>query len=215
MDHFHLPLSGQAFDQLLLLLEELENSANSDELDIWGYIWGSPMFTSSKAYKHLCGTRIVHPCFSWLWKSNVQNKHNVFFQLLLKDRLSTQCLLKRRNMELPSYKCVLCNHNVEETLEHLFLQCPFSIQCWQILQLHIVSPQDPLQSLEILRIQLNVPFFMDIIIIMSWCIWMSRTDLIFRSILSSIHNCRSLFQKELALVVIEQGKICQTSSPNG
>lgn len=79
MDHFHLPLSGQAFDQLLLLLEELENSANSDELDIWGYIWGSPMFTSSKAYKHLCGTRIVHPCFSWLWKSNVQNKHNVFF----------------------------------------------------------------------------------------------------------------------------------------
>lgn len=68
LDHFHLPLSRQAFDQLILLLEALENNVNSTDIDICGYIWGTPHFSSSKAYKHLRGIAAVHPCHSWLWK---------------------------------------------------------------------------------------------------------------------------------------------------
>lgn len=105
-------------------------------------------------------------------------------------------------MELPSYNCVLCHQNEEETLVHLLLQCPFSVQCWQILQLTIDFPDDPMQFLESLKTQLHVPFYMDVVIILSWCIWMARNDLIFRNILPSLQNCRSLFQKEFALVVI-------------
>lgn len=78
VDHIHFSLSGQALDQLILLLDHLDNSANSTNTGIWVYIWGSPNFVSSKAYKHLCGTRAIHPCFSWFWKSNIQNKHKVF-----------------------------------------------------------------------------------------------------------------------------------------
>jgi hypothetical protein len=50
----------------------------------------------------------------------VQKRHKVFFWLLLKDRLSTRNILRRRNQALPSYECVLYNLHVEETLEHLF-----------------------------------------------------------------------------------------------
>lgn len=106
VDLFHLPLSGHAFDQLVVLLEALENTANSLDSDVWGYMWGSFHFSSVKAYKLLSGTLAVHSAYSWLWKSNVQPKHKVFFWLLLKDRISTRGLLKRKNMEFPSYNCL-------------------------------------------------------------------------------------------------------------
>jgi hypothetical protein len=92
-----------------------------------------------KAYTHLIGTRHVHPTFHWLWKSAAQKKHKVFFWLLLKDRLSTRNILKRKNRALPSYDCVLCPLQSEETLEHLFLNCPFAVSYWNLLNLTITS----------------------------------------------------------------------------
>jgi hypothetical protein len=37
-------------------------------------------------------------------------------------------MLRRRNMELESFNCVLCNAQAEETIEHLFIDCPFAAQ---------------------------------------------------------------------------------------
>jgi hypothetical protein len=105
----HLPLSNIAYQQLLVVANCLSGLPVSTENDVWTYIWGSPFFSSSKVYIHLTGHRIIHPAFKWLWKSACQNKHKVFFWLLLKDRLSTRELLRRRNMFLPSYNCVCCN----------------------------------------------------------------------------------------------------------
>ena len=41
--------------------------------------------------------------FRWLWKTCCQNKRKIFFWLLLKDRLSTRQLLRRRHMFLEDY----------------------------------------------------------------------------------------------------------------
>jgi hypothetical protein len=92
-----------------------------------------------------------------------------FFWLLLKDRLGTRNTLRRRNQGLPYYNCVLCSAQVEETLSHLFIDCPFAQACWNVLHLFI-QPGDPLDILASFRFQLNVVFLMDIIIIMSWYI---------------------------------------------
>lgn len=119
---------------------------------------GSSLYSSSKAYKRLIGSIPVHPCYSWPWKSAVQHKHKTFFWLLIKDRLSTRGLLKRKNMELPSYNCVLCMPNTEESMEHIFLQCPFAQQCWNLLHLHITDPNDLFSSLERMKIRLQLPF---------------------------------------------------------
>ena len=70
-------------------------------------------------------------------------------------------------MALPSYSCVCCNASVEESLAHLFLHCPFAQGCWSAIGLN-VGILDPFIALESLRIQLNVPFFMEIIILMCW-----------------------------------------------
>lgn len=203
---FHLPLSGIAFEQLQNLLTALEAFANDHQSDSWSYIWCSQLFSSSKTYKHLTGTALIHPAYSLIWKSTVQHKHKTFFWLLLKDRLSTRGLLRRRNMDLPSYNCVLCAADIEENMHHLFLQCPFAQQCWSLLHLHISDPTDLHSSLDSLNAQLHVPFFMDIVVLLSWSIWMARNDLIFRNVPPSLQNVKNTFQKEFTLVILRAKK---------
>jgi len=81
-------------------------------------------------------------------------------------------------MALPSYDCACCNIVVEESLAHLFIHCNFAQACWSKIGI-AVGFDEPFVTLETLKIQLGVPFFMDIniIIAMSWCIWMQRNDL--------------------------------------
>lgn len=127
---FHLPLSQQAHMQMIQLQVILDGFPVNDASDIWSYIWNSNIYSVKRIYKHLSGQLTPHPTFRWLQACPCQSKHKVFFWLLLKDRLSTRELLKRKNMALQDYSCVLCNANIEESLTHLFLECPFAIQCW-------------------------------------------------------------------------------------
>jgi hypothetical protein len=99
-------------------------------------------------------------------------------------------------MFLQSYDCVICNGHVEESLSHLFLECPLAISSWNQLHLHVLASFNPFEILESFRDQLQVPFFMDIIILIAWCIWMARNDLIFRNVILSQANVKLLFRTE-------------------
>lgn len=164
---FHLPLSTEVFAQFQLLENTLQSLQLSDGADTWNYIWGSSTFTSKKAYCQLWGRSQSHPIFKWIWKSSCQHNHKVFFWLLVHDRLSTRNILRRMHMHLPSYFCMLCSQSHEETVQHLFLDCDMAKACWATLGLTIDTSLEPLQIFESLRLQLNVSFFMEIIIIMS------------------------------------------------
>jgi hypothetical protein len=198
---FTLPLSEEAFQQLLVLVGDLNALLDITANDVWSYIWGSPIYSSVKAYKQLIGSKQVHPCYLWLWKASAQKKHKVFFWLLLKDRLSTRNILRRKHRVLPSYNCVLCNHQVEETVDHLFLLCPFALECWNLIHIFIPlgAPCDVLYSF---KDQLQVNFFMDIIILMCWTIWMARNDLILRGQQPTLLLAAPCFKFEFALVVL-------------
>jgi hypothetical protein len=127
----------------------------------------------------LSGHLILHLVYKWLWQSSSQNKHKVFFWLLIMDWRSTRELLRRKNITLQDYNCILFNGTTEETLFHLFLDCPFST-CWAWLQIQIDSSLEPFQIIESFRDQLQVPFFMEVIILMCWTIWRARNGMIFR-----------------------------------
>jgi hypothetical protein len=71
-------------------------------------------------------------------------------------------------MALDDYNCVLFNQAVEESLTHLFLDCPFSASCWATLQLVTQHPSDPLGTLVSFKDQLHLPFFMEIIVPICW-----------------------------------------------
>ena len=104
-------------------------------------------------------------------------------------------------MDLPSYDCVLCTQPTEETLEHLFFKCDFAQACWFGLNLSIDTDDELFITLEHFKQQLGVHFYMEIIILMSWSIWVSRNDHIFQGIQPSIPNCRAIFKKEFSLVI--------------
>jgi hypothetical protein len=168
--------------------------------DAWSFLWGSPLCQSRKVYKFLIGHRQVHATYKWLWTSSCQNKRKFFFWLVLRDGLSTRSLLRRRNMHLPDYNCVFYNLNIEKDLLHLLFHYPITMACWYSLNLIVPNLDDIFIILEGLKIQIRLPFFMEIIITMCWAIWMMRNDIIFRDLAHSIYRCKTVFKQEFALL---------------
>lgn len=197
---FQLPLSLTAYAQLQHVQQLMGPQTLNDENDRWTYSWGSGLFSSAKVYRILVGHSPPHPILRWLWKSNCQPKHKVFFWLLIKDRLSTRNLLRRRNMQLDSYNCALCMGLIEETADHLFVECPFSVMCWDLLGVQLPIQGSFLELIFQIKDQLLTPFFMEAVILMCWAIWKTRNDLIFNGIQHRLESCRRTFWNELLLL---------------
>jgi hypothetical protein len=125
---------------------------------------------------------------------------------LAQDRLSTRNILRRKNMFLPSYNCVLCEEAMEEIVDHLFLHCELAKECWSLVGLVVPQSRDPFQILEEFRTRLNVPFFMEVIIIMCWSIWIVRNNLIFRGQEASSQQCKQIFRQVFGLVILRAKK---------
>ena len=49
-------------------------------------------------------------------------------------------------MALDDYNCPVCSLGSEETLLHLFLDCPFAVDCWATLGLHINDSTNPFDT---------------------------------------------------------------------
>ena len=104
-------------------------------------------------------------------------------------------------MILPYYNCVCCQHGTVENIVPLFVTCPFATACWGAMSLQVWFAE-PFSVREDFCLQLQVPFFMDILITMSWSIWMQRNDLIFRGIAPTVQQCMRHFKKAFAQVIL-------------
>lgn len=200
-DLFQLPLSQIAFGQLQELQQTAQNTVLSLDNDKWMYSWGSSNFTAKKVYKRLAGHQGTHPAFSWIWKSKCQPKHKVFFWLLISDRLSTRNILRRRQMDLDSYCCVICNGIIEETTDHLFADCHFTRMCfWEVINAEIPLGGGYPDLVLQLKNQLNSQFFMETVILMCWAIWKVRNNLIFNGEAISFMAVKQFFVSEMKLL---------------
>lgn len=177
---FKLPLSTQAAIQLEELLETIDNFHWDDNInDRWTYSWGNSKYSSKKAYKLFSGTVPASPLFPWLWSSSNLGKHKFFFWLLLRDRLSTRNLLRRKNVQLDDYSCVLCNTGHEETSFHLFFECPFSRACWNTIPINCNLNLPHLDMVIEARTNFGSNIFREIHIAACWVIWITRNEVIF------------------------------------
>lgn len=127
-------------------------------------------------------------------------KHKVFFWLLLRDRLSTRDPLRRRNMELETFTCDLCILQKLETVTHMFLRCNFAKACWASIGAAVITTRPLLSIFKLIKLKLQVPFFMEIIILMSWSIWTTRNDWIFKDLDPTVENCKRRFILEMSLL---------------
>lgn len=200
-EHFNLPLSLQAYEQMQELSKILVQLDLEQGKDIWTYIWGNGNYSTSKAYKVMEGNINVDRVYKWLWQSSCQPKHLVFFWLLLKDRVNTRGTLKRRNMILDSYVCELCILQKEETSFHLFIRCNFAKECWRSIGLNLPRHLQIIPLVKWIKRKLNNTFYMDIIILLCWSIWKERNNWLFEGIDPTVDNCRRRFFSELNLIV--------------
>jgi hypothetical protein len=145
------------------------------------------------------GNMQIPAVYKWLWECFCQPKHKVFFWLLLKDRLSTRNILRRKNMHLDSYNCVLCPLLTEGTVEHLFLGCQFAKECWALIGITILDNQDIFSAIEQVRAQSH-PNFLMVAILMCWAVWNAWNDFIFKNKQPSTFAVKALFQKELRIL---------------
>ena len=98
----------------------------------------------------------------WIWKTKCVPKTNFFAWLLLNDRLNTRNILKRRKKFLEQgYNCVLCLDGAEETLEHLFFDCPSAVSRWFALGITWEENANVHQKLDIAKLGFMQPFFME------------------------------------------------------
>ena len=93
----------------------------------------------------------------------------------------TNHMILRRNMHLPDSNCALCSDKVEETLIHLFWDCPFALACWDIIAPERTRGISSFDEIVLISTRLPKDLALDIIVMSCWSIWSVRNDKIFRS----------------------------------
>jgi hypothetical protein len=129
--------------------------------------------------------------------------HEFLFWLLLLDRLNTRNLLRHKNFYLQSYDCVMCSNNVEETLEHLFFDCTFSAWFWHLVAIAWDPSLPMMERLQSARVGFGASIFMEIVILVSWCIWTLRNRVIFDGAVSSLGQWKRSLREELFLCLLK------------
>jgi hypothetical protein len=119
---FMLPLSVEAIDELEALQLQLHQMEyDQDNVDKWVPMWGSK-YTSRKYYTHVFSSVEAHLVFKVIWQSRCTPRVKIFAWLILVDRLNTEDMLQRRNLNIEgSPICIMCKRGELETIEHLFL----------------------------------------------------------------------------------------------
>jgi hypothetical protein len=122
----------------------------------------------------------------------VKTSIKFFFSLAPPERsFEYKKYTQKENMVLESYDCILCKGGIEETLEHLFLECPFAIVGWGFIGLNMAH-NNIFSAIDSFKTQVDTPFFMSIIILLSWSIWISRNDLVFQGLQPTMDSCECL-----------------------
>jgi hypothetical protein len=179
-DIFWLPLSDEPMLELEDLQEILQGiQFDEDSNDIWRPVWGND-YSAKKFYDHIYSMVEGNPIFKIICKSRCIPRVKFFFWLILVDRLNTKNMLSRRHIgERSDDFCVLCTAGTEETIEHLFFQCPFACQCWDRIGFHLDLNLDVTDMILHARRASNLKFFTEIVLLAAWELWKVRNDRVF------------------------------------
>lgn len=167
---------------------------------VWYYVWGNANFTCKKVYNSQQDTLPASPLFKWMWKSKVQNKHKFFFRLLLRDRLNTRNILRRKHMAMDCYNCVQCVENCEETLWHFFFDCHFSLL--DFLGITWDTSLQPPEMILRAREDFRSCIFREVLIIACWSIWCHGNSIIFYNGTLSFMRWRNFFERKMNPVAL-------------
>jgi hypothetical protein len=105
-------------------------------------------------------------------------------------------------MILDSYTCEICVVQRVKTLRHLFLHCSFAKNCWTSIGVLVPTWLSVERATAYMKRHINQPFVMEIIMIISWCIWKERNAWLFSNEDLSVQHCKDSFKSEFALTML-------------
>ena len=125
---FHLPLSEQAHNELLVLKSlMLHHERDSDLKDVWYWHGSHKPYTPKQFYVSRFINHTFNPVLTWIWRRCCTMKIKVFAWMLIMDRLNTKDMVERRHWHIDDgVNCVLCPTHTRENRDHLFFNCNFS-----------------------------------------------------------------------------------------
>ncbi|XP_073360069.1 uncharacterized protein [Aegilops tauschii subsp. strangulata] len=168
--HFHLPLSSQAFDDLTTLQSLLGgHNRTPGSKDIWFWNGTAKGYSPKLFYSHTFATESFNPLTAWIWKSSCTMKIKVFAWMLIMDRLNTKDMVDRRHWHLEDgVNCVLCPLQTRETRDHLFFNYNFSVRVWNYLQIDWSSGDSMADLVINASRSFRKPFFTEVVFIACW-----------------------------------------------
>ncbi|KAJ4813109.1 Cyst nematode resistance protein-like protein [Rhynchospora pubera] len=118
-------------NSLCLAAQDLTFTSQSDTVS---FRWSSNgAFSVSSAYLSLALAGKVSNPFMSCWSLKVRPTVKFFLHLLFNNRLLAQQQLQRRHISLGT-SCALCTVQAFEDALHLFFQCPFVSEVWNIVR---------------------------------------------------------------------------------
>ena len=126
---FRRALTGNKWERWLHLVSRLMEVQLSQQPDV--FTWGlttSGEFTVKSLYVDLMNDHTVF-LRKYIWKMKVPLKIKIFMWFLYRKVLLTRDNLTKRNWT-GCKKCCFCDQ--EETIQHLFIACPFAKMVWRI-----------------------------------------------------------------------------------
>ncbi|KAJ1691081.1 hypothetical protein LUZ63_015236 [Rhynchospora breviuscula] len=171
------PMS-QTQDWIFRSSRELMLTQQPDKL-FWK--WSSDgIYSSSSVYRALICAGKTRFRFHNLWRLRTPPTVKTFLFLLAHDRLLTQYQLTRRNIFV-QHHCHLCQVDLLETAEHLFCECPFSLNLWLKLGIPYANVQGTNQLLAHLCSLDRNDSLSTRIATAVWSLWLERNNRIFRN----------------------------------
>jgi len=180
-DIFVLPLSTQAYEEMMDLQNHLVTLEYDDSTaDFWTMLWG-PQYSSWRFYNHVFSGMASTPYFKVLWKSQCTPRVKFFAWLVLMDRLNTKTMLRRRHLNIQDdVLCVMCNQGADEDIDHLFFTCPFVVQCWTSINFSWDVSLPLAERLMRANEVHALDFFVEASLIAAWELWKLRNNKIFQ-----------------------------------
>jgi hypothetical protein len=124
---FQRQLTGNKWDEWIHLCQRLMEINFNDEQD--KFVWGLTSlgnFSVKSMYANMLDGHIRY-LLKYLWKHKIPLKIKICIWLLSKKILLTRDNLAQRHWN-GNTKCCFCD--TEESVEHLFISCPFATLVW-------------------------------------------------------------------------------------
>ncbi|GJV66860.1 putative RNA-directed DNA polymerase, eukaryota, reverse transcriptase zinc-binding domain protein, partial [Tanacetum coccineum] len=112
-----------------------ERLVNGNIPDSWQWLIGKEsFFTVSETRKHIDDIILPSTQVSTRWCKALPRKVNIFMWRLRLDRMPHRLNLSKRDMDINSILCSVCNNGMESS-EHLFCSCEVAVNVWRLIRL--------------------------------------------------------------------------------